>query len=149
LRKALNVGVRGSPALRPGWLKALPDSDTLAPVMRQIDFGLFFYHWSAMAAQGDPRPQPENARQAVHNVNAGSVNTSLEGADVGTVDLRTIAPAPLATSRCPPELPQVECQDLSYFHAPEGSALKSISPRSILDKVANATVDTSSKCKGE
>ena len=25
-------------------------SDTLAPVMRQIDFGLFFYHWSAMAA---------------------------------------------------------------------------------------------------
>jgi hypothetical protein len=48
----------------------------------------------------------------------------------------------------PPELTQIECQDLSYFHAREGSALKSISPRSILDKVANATVDTFQQVQG-
>jgi len=85
---------------------------------------------------------PENARQPVHNVNAGSVNTSLEGADVGTIDLRTMRQLLLRQALGPPELTQIECQDLSYFHAPEGSALKSISPRSILDKDANATVDT-------
>jgi hypothetical protein len=91
---------------------------------------------------------PENPRQAVHNVNAGSVDASIEGADVGTIDLRTMRQLLLRQAVGPPELPQIESQHLSYFHAPEGSALKSISPRNILDKDANATVDTFQQVQG-
>jgi hypothetical protein len=77
---------------------------------------------------------PENARQPVHNVDAGSVEASLEGADVGPVDLRTMRQFLLRQAVGPPVFSQIECLDLSHFHAREGSALKSISPRSISTK---------------
>jgi hypothetical protein len=91
---------------------------------------------------------PEKPFQPVHNVNAGSVNTSLKGADVGTIDLRTMRQLLLRQAVGSPELPQIECQHLSHFHARAGRALKSISPRSILDKDANATVDTFQQVQG-
>jgi hypothetical protein len=60
---------------------------------------------------------PENAREPVHNVNAGSVDASLKGANVGTVDLRSMRQFLWRQAVGPPGFPQIECQDLSYFHA--------------------------------
>ena len=77
----------------------------------------------------------------MQNVNAGSVDASLKCADVGAVDLRTMRQFFLRQALNPPEFSQIERQYLSYVHAREGSVLKSISPRSILYKNADATVN--------
>ena len=58
-----------------------------------------------------------NAREPVHNVNAGSVDASLKGANVGTVDLRSMRQFLWRQAVGPPAFPQIECQNLSYFHA--------------------------------
>ena len=80
------------------------------------------------------RLNTENPCQPVHNVNAGSVDASLQRADVSTVDLSAVRQLLLRQAFRPPEFPQIDCQYLSYFHGRESTVLKSISPRSILDK---------------
>jgi hypothetical protein len=80
------------------------------------------------------RLNAENTRQPVHNVNAGSIDASLECADVGTVNLGAVRQLLLRQALGLPEFPQIDCQYLSYFHGRESTVLQSISPRSILDK---------------
>ena len=80
------------------------------------------------------RLNTENPCQPVHNVNAGSVDASLQRADVSTVDLSAVRQLLLRQAFSPPEFSQIDCQYLSYLHGRESTVLKSISPRSILDK---------------
>jgi hypothetical protein len=80
------------------------------------------------------RLNTENTCQPVHNVNARSIYASLECADVGTINLGAVRQLLLRQALGLTELPQIECQYLSYLHGRESTVLKSISPRSILDK---------------
>ena len=85
------------------------------------------------------RLNAENTRQPVHNVNAGSIDASLEGTDVGPVDLGAVRQFFLRKALGLTQLPQIDGQYLSYLHGRESTVLKSISPRSILDKGAATT----------
>jgi hypothetical protein len=79
---------------------------------------------------------PKSPSEPVHHVDAGGVKVSFKRADIGTVDFGTVRQLFLRKAACPSKLPQIEREYLSYLHAREGSALKSISPRSILYKRA-------------
>ena len=65
---------------------------------------------------------------------AGAVDSSLEGTDIGPIDTGFVGQRFLRKPLLLPELPQVAREDLTYFHPREASPLKGISPRSILDK---------------
>lgn len=75
----------------------------------------------------------KDAREPVDHVDAGRIDASFEGANIGAVDLRAMRQLFLGQAARASQLPQIERQYLSYVHAREGSVLKSILPRSILD----------------
>ena len=58
----------------------------------------------------------EAAREPVDHVDAGSIDASLNRADIGAIDLRTIGKLFLRQALSPPEFPQIERQHLSDLH---------------------------------
>jgi len=76
----------------------------------------------------------EDARNPIQDIDTRRVNASLKRADVGAVDFSTMREFFLRDASRLPKLSQVARQYLSDIHVRGRSGLKSISPRSILDK---------------
>ena len=78
--------------------------------------------------------EAEGLGDPADDIDAGGVDATLDGADVGAVYAGTMRQLLLREALVSPIFPHIERQDLSDVHAREGSALLSISPRSILYK---------------
>lgn len=76
----------------------------------------------------------KNARKSIDDVNPCSIDASLKRADIRAIDLGPVRQFFLRQAPLVAKPPQVDRQNLSYVHVREGIVLKSISPRSILDK---------------
>jgi hypothetical protein len=116
----------------------------LSAALASISFLITARRWPHQEIR---RFDPKNARQPVHHVDAGSVAASFERADIGSVDFRAMRQFFLRQAPRSPKFSQIERQDLPYLHDREGSALKSISPRSILYKDASAIVNLFRRCR--
>ena len=77
---------------------------------------------------------PKARAKLINNVNTGSIDAPLQSADIGPVNLRAMRQLLLRQALRPPELSQIDCQYLCVCPYARGTVLKSISPRSILDK---------------
>lgn len=75
----------------------------------------------------------QDPRQPVHDIDPRGIDASFERTDIGAVDLGAMREFLLRQVACSSKPSQIERQDLSNIHAGEGSVLKSIPPRSILD----------------
>ena len=78
------------------------------------------------------RFDPKNPRNPVHHVHASRIAASFDRADISAIDFRAMRQLFLRQASCLPKLPHIQRQDLSDLHDRKASALKSISPRSIL-----------------
>ena len=123
-------------AFRPGSRKQLPTSDKLGLSSAGLAPAFLFVPVRGRSPEKVCGLNTKIARQPVDNVDAGSVDASLQGADIGTVNPGTMRQFLLRQALGPTEFPQIDCQYLSYLHERESTALKSISPRSILDKMS-------------
>jgi hypothetical protein len=78
----------------------------------------------------------EDAGKAVHDVDTGRMDASFKRTDVGPVNSCIMRELFLRQALCAPKFYEVDRQNLSDVHLREGIDLKSISPRSILYKIA-------------
>jgi len=76
----------------------------------------------------------QNSRNFRNHIDAGCINASLQGADVGAIQFGLMSQFFLRQASGLPVPSQIGGECISYLHVRENMVLSSISPRSILCK---------------
>jgi len=103
--------------------------------MLELAFGCGISSWRQRPAQQIRRFDIQRHGQFVQHIDAGGINTSLQGADIGAVNLRPMRKFLLRQAALLSIDAQIAGEYLSNIHILKDARLKSIQPRSILDKM--------------
>jgi hypothetical protein len=90
----------------------------------------------------------QDGRQTVNNIDACIVNATLQGTDVGAIDIRAMRELLLGQAFSLPRSSQISRKYLSNLHDPENSGLMTILPRSILYSSSDGRSCSADYCGG-